>query len=239
MEKMGDLVINGFGSSNGGQFNQVTLNGFGTVNNNVQCKVAEINGFGTLNGDIKAEEAKIAGKAKIKGSVESNSLTIEGTASIGGKLFANTVKISGKASVSGKVKSEEIEVKGNFTVEEDCETDVFKAESIFKVSGLLSADRIDVLLFGPCKAKEIGGQTIIVKKYKGSLIGNLLKPFLPTHLETELIEGDKIEIESTNAGIIRGNQIKIGPNCRVDLVEYTDQLQVDHRASVKESRQVK
>lgn len=238
MEKKGDLVINGFGSSNGGQFHLVTLNGFGTVNSDVECSEFETNGFGTVNGDIKAEKAKVNGKAKIKGKVEGKSLIIDGTAAIEGNVYTEKIKISGKAAISGKVKSEEIEVMGNLTVSEDCEAEIFKVKSLFKISGLLNADQIDIILFGACKAKEIGGQTIIVKKDKGSLLSNLLKPLISTQLETELIEGDKIEIESTNAKIVRGNHIKIGPNCTIGLVEYTDEIEIDKNANVGESRKV-
>jgi cytoskeletal protein CcmA (bactofilin family) len=239
MDKKADLVINGFGSSNGGQFHLVTLNGFGTVNSDVECRELESNGSGTVNGNIKAEKVNVKGKTKIKGNIESQSLAIDGTANIGGNVYVENVKIAGKASVGGKVKSEEIQVKGVLTVEEDCEAEVFKAESQFKVNGLLNADQIDILIYGPCKAKEIGGQIITVKKYKGSLIGSLFEQLIKTQLETELIEGDKIEIESTNAKIVRGNQIKIGPNCTIGLVEYTDEIDIDKNASVGESRKVK
>ena len=33
-----NLIINGYGSSNGGEFHKVQLNGKGTVNGNVECE---------------------------------------------------------------------------------------------------------------------------------------------------------------------------------------------------------
>jgi cytoskeletal protein CcmA (bactofilin family) len=119
-------------------------------------------------------------------------------------------------------------------VEEDCETETFKAESIFKIGGLLIAEQINVKLFGACEAREIGGETILVKKNKTSLFDLFKTP----QLDTDLIEGDKIEVEYTNAKVIRGNQIKIGPNCSIGLIEYTDELVVHPKASVKESKKV-
>jgi len=233
----GDLVINGFGASNGGQFRVVTLNGRGTVNNDLECLELDCNGSGILNGNVISEKAKVNGHAKVRGSIDSKILTIDGSARIDKNLSAEKLKVSGKATVGGRVKCEEIKIQGTFTVGEDCEAEIFKAESQFTIGGLLNADQVDIKMFGECKAKEIGGQTITVKA-KGSLVGNLLKAFFKPQLETELIEGDKIQLENTIAKIVRGNQVWIGPNCQIGLVEYTEEFSMDKKAIVTENRKV-
>lgn len=234
MEKRGDLVINGFGSSNGGQFHHVTINGKGTINNNIVCEEFECNGSGTVQGDVRANIAHVNGMAKIQGNVEGKHLGVDGTAKIEHNVRVKKLKVSGKASIGGALKSEEIIIKGRLNVEEDCEAETFKAESVFKIGGLLNAEQIDINLFGDCQAKEIGGETIVVK-YKSSLFG-LFKSL--TQLEAETIEGDKIEIEHTNAKVVRGNHIKIGPNCNIGLIEYTDELVIDKKAIVSETKKV-
>lgn len=236
-KKRGDLVINGLGSSNGGQFHHVTINGKGTINSDVECMEFECNGSGTVNGNVLSEKVKVNGNAKINGNIESRILSIEGTAKVDKNLNVKNLHVSGKASVCGRVKSDEIKIKGTLTVAEDCEAEVFKAESQFKIGGLLNADQIDINIFGECKAKEIGGQTIRVK-HKASFIGNLFKPVFQTQLVTELIEGDKIEIEYTNAKVVRGNHVTVGPNSTIGLVEYTDEIVIDVKAIVGESRKV-
>jgi cytoskeletal protein CcmA (bactofilin family) len=233
----GDLVINGFGASNGGQFRVVKINGSGTVNSDLECNELECNGSGTINGNVIAKETKVSGHAKFKGNIESQKLTIDGTAKIDKDVSVEKLTVSGKATVGGRVKCEEIKIQGTFTVHEDCEAEIFKAESMFTIGGLLNADQIDIKMFGECKAKEIGGQNITVK-YKGSGIGNLLKSLFKPQLETDLIEGDIIEIENTIAKIVRGNQVRIGPNCQIGLVEYTGEVSMDKKAVVAESRKV-
>ncbi|MBT2701370.1 cytoplasmic protein [Bacillus sp. ISL-40] len=233
----GDLVINGFGASNGGQFRVVTLNGRGTVNDDLECVELDCNGSGILNGNVISEKAKVNGHARFRGSIDSKILTIDGSARIDKNLSAEKLKVSGKATVGGRVKCEEIKIQGTFTVSEDCEAEIFKAESQFTIGGLLNADQVDIKMFGECKAKEIGGQTITVKA-KGSLVGNLLKAFFKPQLETELIEGDKIELENTIAKVVRGNQVWIGPNCQIGLVEYTEEFSMDKKAIVTENRKV-
>jgi len=235
-KKRGDLNINGFGSANGGQFHQVTIKGKGTVNSDIECVVFDCNGSGTVNGNVITNKAKVNGNGKIKGHLECKMLTVDGTAKIENNLNVENFKVAGKASIGGRVKAEEISIKGRLTVEGDCEADTFKAESQFMIGGLLTADHVDIKLFGECKAKEIGGQTILIN-HKPALMG-LFKHLIQTQLETELIEGDKIELENTKAAVVRGNQITIGANCEIGLVEYTDELSVDKKATVKDSRKV-
>ncbi len=233
----GNLVINGFGASNGGHFHLVTINGRGTVNNDLECSELECNGSGTIKGNVKANSAKVSGNARFNGNFICQKLRVEGTAKIEQSLSSSHLKVSGKASVGGKVKCEEIKVHGSLTVGGDCEAEIFKAESHFKIGGLLNAEQIDIKIFGECRAKEIGGQVITVKQ-KGSLIGSLLKPIFKTQLEAEVIEGDKIDLENTIAKVVRGNQVRIGPNCHVGVVEYTEEFFQDKNAIVSDARKV-
>ncbi|QCJ40703.1 polymer-forming cytoskeletal protein [Bacillus sp. S3] len=235
-QKRGDLNINGFGSANGGQFRHVTINGKGTVNSDIDCVEFDCNGSGTVNGNVVTNKAKINGNGKVKGNLDCKSLSVDGTAKIEHNLYAEQLKVAGKASVGGKVRAEEIAIKGRLTVEGDCEAESFKAESLFIIGGLLNADEVDIKIFGECKAREIGGQTIRIKD-KPALMG-LFKSFIQTQLETECIEGDKIELENTKAAVVRGNEITIGPKCEIGLVEYSGKLSVDKKAVVKESRKI-
>ncbi|WP_040205617.1 polymer-forming cytoskeletal protein [Neobacillus jeddahensis] len=234
----GDLVINGLGSSNGGQFNLVSLNGRGTINNDIDCNVLDSNGTGFLKGNVKATKAKVNGTARFEGSIEAEKLQVEGTAKIEGNLFVKQLKVSGKTAVGGKVKSEEIRLRGIFSVGEDCEVERFKGKYRFTIGGLLNADQVDVEIYGDCRAKEIGGQTITVKQHTGSFIGTLFKPFYKTQLEVDLIEGDKIYLENTSAKVVRGNQVRIGANCQIGIVEYSEEFSQDKHAVIDDVRQV-
>lgn len=236
LKNRGDLVINGLGSSNGGQFNLVTLNGRGTINNDVECHEFECNGFGVANGSIKAAEARVNGTAKFRGTFESQKLTVEGTAKFEKNLIVKNLRVSGKASVGGSVKSNEIKLRGFFTVGEDCEAEIFKGEYRFTIGGLLNADLVDIKIYGECKAKEIGGQTITVRQHKGSFMSALFKPIFKAQLETDLIEGDKIDLENTIAKIVRGNRVRIGANCQIGVVEYTEEFSQDKNAVVNDVR---
>jgi cytoskeletal protein CcmA (bactofilin family) len=236
-KKRGDLLINGFGSSNGGSFNSVSINGKGTVTGDVECSDLDFNGSGSITGNVVVNHhAQFNGHGKIKGNMESQFLTVEGEAGVTGNLMVKKLKVSGKANVGGKIKGDEIEIKGRLTVGEDCEAEMFKAESQFTIGGLLNADLIDITIFADCNAKEIGGQTILIKQ-KNSLLG-FFKPFARNQLKSECIEGDKVEIENTIAGIVRGNHVVIGANCEIEVVEYSGEFTMDKNSIVKDIRKI-
>lgn len=235
-KKRGDLLINGFGSSNGGSFNTVSINGKGSVTGDVECSELDFNGSGSVTGNVVVNHARINGHGKIKGNMESQVLRVDGTAGVIGNLIVKELKVSGKVNVGGKMKGDEIKIRGRLTVGEDCEAETFKAESQFSIGGLLNADLVDITIFADCHAKEIGGQTILIKQ-KNSLLG-FFKPFVRTQLKTECIEGDKIEIENTKAGIVRGKNVVVGANCEIDVVEYSGEFTMDKNSIVKDIRKI-
>lgn len=78
--------------------------------------------------------------------------------------------------------------------------------------------------------REIRRRHLQVTGRKGML--TLLKLMPRPVLTAELIEGDVIELTHTNAKIVRGNTVKIGPNCQIETVEYSGDYTCDPNASV-------
>jgi len=90
-------------------------------------------------------------------------------------------------------------------------------------------------------AKEIGGERIDVRRggwrEKGILLDGLVKLFAgggTAALETKQIEGDEVSLEDTEAEVVRGKKVEIGPGCRIGRVEYSESLKVASDAVVKE-----
>lgn len=177
-EKTGELTINGFGSTNGGKFETVQLNGNGTINGDVMCTNFVCNGTGTVNGSLSASSARITGNGKINGNLETKVLNIEGRGSIKGYSLVKKLKVSGKGFFGGNVIAETINLNGKTYMDGNCETDIFVAEGQFAIGGLLSGDEINIHIYGESKAKEIGGQTIKVKQKIGTLLKFLKTCFL-------------------------------------------------------------
>ncbi|HDR7794399.1 TPA: polymer-forming cytoskeletal protein [Bacillus luti] len=232
-----NLIINGYGTSNGGEFHKVQLNGKGTVNGDVECDEFQCNGYGAVTGDLKSSDARISGSGKVDGTVSADMMRIDGKATITQDIKANTLKISGKGTIGGNVTGEKFKINGQATIDGNCEVDTFSSEGQFTVGGLLSADEIDINIHGTCRAKEIGGQTIKVR-HRSSTFSKLLKTVFGLQLEAELLEGDNIDIDYAHIKTVRGNNVTVGPNCDIELIEYTGVLNIDKNANVKEIKQM-
>lgn len=237
MSTLGDLIINGYGNATGGTFDKVMINGKGTVNGDVSCRFFQCSGTGAIYGNVKTDHFKISGNGKVEGNLNADYFTIEGHGKVSQDAKVKQMKIAGKGIIGGRLTGEEIKINGRAMIDGDCEVELFHAEGHFTIGGLLNAESIRIKLYGECKAREIGGQTIIIKQKIFSMV-TLLKRLFPVRLVTETIEGDHIELESTIAKVVRGNHVVIGENCEIDLVEYKDTYKQLENAKVKEYRKI-
>lgn len=228
METNNDLRINGLGSSSGGKFNFVQINGKGDINGDLECRELQVNGLAHIDGNIKADTIRVSGKSDFHGDVSGMHMIIDGMTDIG-----------------GAVKVETVENRGVLKVAKDCGSEVFSSQGGFTVGGLLNAGKIDISVYAQCKAREIGGEDIEVRigggpsirKFIGSLFPGL--PLNPV-LTTDTIEGDNLYLENTTAKIVRGQNVKIGTGCQIDIVEYKGSYYRDPVASIRvnESRKI-
>ena len=53
-----------------------------------------------------------------------------------------------------------------------------------------------------------------------------------TLLAVETVEGEDVHLEATSARVVKGRRVKIGPECRIESVEYAESLQIDPQAVV-------
>jgi len=217
-KRIADLKINGSGSSAGGNYDSVIINGSGKIEGDLDCVYLKINGHGNVNGNVKADFVKVHGENSIKGN-----------------LRAKKAKIHGTANINGNLAIDEIETYGSINVNGDCNAEIFKIEGTFEIEGLLNAGELEISLYGSSEAREIGGEKIIVKrkgKYHFLGLKNLIMPGGNKELTAETVEGDDIYLENTQAKVVRGNNIELGPGCEIELVEYKDSFKQDEKVEV-------
>jgi cytoskeletal protein CcmA (bactofilin family) len=221
-KSIGDLKINGSGSSAGGNYNSVIINGNGKIEGDLECIYLKINGQGNVNGNVKADSVKVNGNNSIEGN-----------------LRAEKVKINGTADINGNLSTEKAETYGSIRVDGDCNAEFFKIDGTFEIEGLLNAGELELSLYGPSKAHEIGGEKITVKrKGKYDFLGLRYLIGSNKELTAESIEGDEIYLENTQAKVVRGNNVELGPNCNIELVEYKNSFKQDESAEVATQRKI-
>jgi cytoskeletal protein CcmA (bactofilin family) len=220
MEKnMMNLEIKGSGSSEGGKYNTVVIKGNGKIDGNLDCNYLEVQGHCEVNGNVKSESVKVNGNNSIKGDLE-----------------ADEIEIHGEVNVDGNLSVEKIHTHGMVSVNGNCNAESFTMEGAFKIRGLLNAGELELKLHGPSEAREIGGEKIMVKRngrVKFTRIRKLIMPFgFDTGLTTDIIEGDEIYLEYTNAKVVRGNDIELGSGCNIKLIEYQNEFKQHEEAEV-------
>jgi len=239
-ETRADVKINGDGSLSGGAYGAVTINGAGTVNGDIDCLDYRVNGAGTHNGRLIAQGVTVNGTATFNGELQAIEMTVNGDTSVRDGAGIGKLTIKGNASFGGSIASHDVVVRGFLKTGGDCESESFNCEGAFTVAGLLNAGTVDVKLYGPCSAREIGGEKIIVRQ-PGSGFSSFTQIFTfwaEKRLTTDTIEGDDVTLEMTVAKTVRGRNVSIGEGCRVDLVEYSGTYAIAPGATVGEARQV-
>ncbi|MDP4086555.1 MAG: cytoplasmic protein [Bacillota bacterium] len=217
MAKSKNLIINGSGSYSGGSYDKIIIRGEGTVTGDVECSLFKTYGTSEAVENVKVETMKVFGEGEVKGQFHAGELVVMGTMSIGGKALIKKLKVRGMLDAGERLYGENVDIKGSIAVEGDVEYDTFHSIGSFEIKGLLNAETIQIALrHSNSTAEEIGGGKISVKR-KSALL-----PFFKDNgsLTAKVIEGDDIYLENTEAEVVRGNTVKIGPGCTIGSVEY-------------------
>jgi cytoskeletal protein CcmA (bactofilin family) len=237
----GDLRIDGSGSSAGGVFNVVKINGAGKVTGDVDCNELVINGSGDVRGRVETMKLRINGSGHVAGDLKAQEFKVNGSADLDGSVSSDNINISGSADIRNSLDTRQAKIDGSLKIGGDCNAENFTSNGIFEIGGLLNADDVDVHLYWHrSRAREIGGGRITVKLGNSTGFSVLRAIFtLGMHnpgLETDSIEGDEVYLENTTAKVVRGNNVTIGQGCDIALVEYKGVYNKTGDARVAEER---
>lgn len=241
---MNNAKIFGSGSIAGGEYDTVSIHGSGKVTGDVNASVLSINGSGTVAGNAKVDQLNISGSGSVAGSLNGKFFRIAGSGKVGGQIQASEVKISGSFTCQDHIVCDRVHVNGSLNVYGDVEAEQFQSYGSFHVEGEIKADELNALLKRNCYAEQIEGEKISIRNSpinSNSFIGRLLNGLFwqkKNRLEVELIKGTDLYVEATEATMIRGEKIVIGPNCRIETVEYTDSIEIDTSAKVGSKKKI-
>ena len=234
-----DIKTAGGGSFPGGNYGDVTFNGSGTINGDVDAITYKVNGAGTSNGRVKAQSVVVSGTGSFNGEVQANEMTVNGDANIRDGAGIGRLTVKGNLSIGGSLAAHEVILRGFLRMGGDCQAETFTGEGAFTINGLLNSGNLDIIVQGPSSAREIGGERIVIRQPTGSLssLTGLLTVFAEKRLTADTIEGDVVWLENTTAKVVRGKQVTLGQGCVVDLVEYAESYTPAGAPQVREARQ--
>lgn len=263
MAESGDIRISGSGTISGGSYNNISVSGGGKWLGDIDCFSFHVSGGAKGEGDIRAQnEVSVSGSLKSGGSVLcEGTVRISGSAMCSGKLTGAEVRISGGASCdalsgkdvkvsgslkSGSVRAEQLKISGGCAITGDCEGETVEISGSSDIGGLLNADEVLIHVSRTTSSNigSIGGRSITVDCHVSDI--NLLmgafifgnRPVPSCRLVTESIEADEVNIMSTKASVVRGNNVSIGEGCEIHRVEYSGSLEIHPSSTVDETVQI-
>lgn len=220
-EKKSELRIDGFGTSSGGQFFQVNINGRGKISNDLHCTRFSCNGITHIDGSLHAEHTDVNGFLTTERDITSDELAVYGRTNVYGSVLANDMRVEGDVSVSG-----------------DCQANDFYCRGRIHVNGILQADEINMTIYGMSRFRNMNAKTIQVKRGLKDVhfITKVISP-LPKVRVDEII-GEDIYLEYTQAGTVRGKSISLGPGCVIDSIEYEETFHQDSDSEVHSTKKL-
>ena len=156
------------------------------------------------------------------------------------KTMGTKLALKGRNGVKGNLRAESIMSQGGLTVGKDVETEKFIAQGSVRICGRLSAVIVEMEIKGLCRIKEICAEEILVRNRWTDFPGaKLLSYFLgvrraPGKLLAGRIMGGDIYLEYAEAELVRGINVKLGPQCRIREVYYEESLDLDPAALVQD-----
>ena len=231
------MNIAGSGSLPGGDYNEaIHISGSGKLTGSVSCTELHIAGSGKVEGDLSCGgDLKISGSGKIVGSARTGSISVAGSGNIGGQASAERdIHIAGSLH-SGPVRCSTLKITGTLNADGDVSAEEAIVRGSIHAAGLINAEKVDIVLGGNSSADSIGGSTITVStriENKGFFARLFTGGGHGTLTVTNSIEGDLITLENTEAASVTGRIVKIGPNCRIGQVYYTEGVEISPESNV-------
>lgn len=231
-----DLDVSGASTMPGGEYGNVDISGAGKIEGNLRCKSMDISGAGKVLGDVVCDgNVDCSGSTKIAGGLEAGSLdcsgafTVEGYCAVRGK-----VDTSGAAKFLSALRADAVDSSGAFHCSGDVSAERFVSDGLCNIEGLLNAETVELTLASDSRIADIGGGRITVRSehrwhlFKGR----------NGCLQANSIEGDTVELEYTEADVVRGKTVSIGPGCTVRRVEYAEDLRTAPDAVIGEKAKI-
>jgi len=207
----------------------VKIAGSGVVTGHpVRTREFKSAGAGRVAGDLEADFAKTAGSCVFEGNVNAREFHAAGSARVAGELRANEIHTSGSLSVGGDLEGREVHIRGSADVGGRTIAREFMLAGGGKFGGPIESREINIELSGDVTAPALVGTEIHVQRPGGFYRGRC-------SLSVDTIEGREITIECATANRVAGEEVEIGPHCRIGVVEARE-LTVHESSEVRERR---
>ena len=241
-----DMKISGSGQIVSGEYENIRISGSGKLNGFVRCASFHISGSSKGEEIECKNEFEVSGSGKFDKNVKAGKLSVSGAFSCEGDLTVDEkIKCSGIAKALGNVKCGELSVSGAFKAGGDIEAETVNVSGALNCAGLLNAEDIFIKFDKGMEIGSIGGSKIVIlkdstdkKTIRLPLFSSMVKGSTNSVCVKNSIEGDDIAIENVYAPRVSGRVVAIGEGCEIDLVQYSEEIEIAPNAKVGKSEKI-
>jgi len=243
-----DLNIAGSGQIMPGDYDTIRISGSGRLENMVRCQNLYASGSTNGNSVMCRNDFQISGSCNFSGTVRAGNVTVSGGSSFGGDVEATErIAISGGMHCGGGMKCKHLQLSGNGAVSGDVEAELAKIRGAIDCKGLLNAEEVDIEFEKSMEVGSIGGSKIVIYKRHGKakkrrfrlpLFSSLVKSVSGEVWVKTAIEGDEIALEGVVAPRVSGRVVAIGADCEIELVQYSEQVEISPEARVGRTERI-
>ncbi len=231
----GGISIAGSGTVDSVKGEYLKISGAGKVEGDVNVKDVKIAGSAKIEGSVRAERMKCAGSCRIEGDIRANEVKISGSMHLEGDAEAELMEISGGSRIEGDISTKILKSAGGTKCEGriiarerlemggaisalGIETPRFTGKGSIKVDGTVKSGSFRLEMDGNSVAGTIEADEIdIVSRNSRGMLSRIFGR--KGSLKVGNIKGKTINIENTVADRVEGENVNIGPGCRVRLLK--------------------
>ena len=238
-----DMHIAGSGNIPSGEYRKISVSGSGRLIGKVRC--VSFSAAGSSKGeDIEcAESFKMSGSSGFSGNVEAKNIKISGSFGCGGELIAKeNLSASGSIKCEKSIKCEQLTAAGALKVE-DIEAERVKVSGTVNCVGLINAESIEIKFERGINIGSIGGSKIVIaakkriKFLKRLPFFSSLKKAVCVNVNSS-VEGDEVSLEYVTCPRVTGRDVTIGRGCNIDLVQYSENIEISPKAKVGKAEKI-
>lgn len=192
---------------------------------------------------MKQNEVNIAGLGVFHGDIDAEVVRCSGMGKAAGSINCRRMEISGMFTASGKIHAEEVDVKGFLRCKANFSAEKFTVVGAVVIDALLNAGNIDIQFSRFGRISEVGGENVNIRPisapYKGTsgrALDSFINVFTSRRFKVGTVEGNDIYLENVDVDTVRGENVTVGPNCKVRYLEYAKKAKVHDSARVEQMK---
>jgi len=206
-----------------------SVSGIAHVHDDLHVGVCSISGSCKIDGSLFADRVDSSGRTRVEGDMRSDIVNNSGWMSVDGWLRSDSIATSGRLATGGDLRSGSIESSGSLKVDGRIRCDSLVSSGKVKADAL-DAKRIEMELWGGSDVRELKGDSIEIKRGGSRVIPRLV---------SESISGKRVYLECVACGMVAGDEVTIGPDCKIGMVEFGSKLRVHKGSKVDGKKRVR